>query len=67
MSRWMLAVVSLASMVGLAQAADDTQAQATLTTVSSIAPDLRPQNVPLDYVITPNGYFECGLVSQDAR
>jgi hypothetical protein len=59
LSTGMLAIMSLA---GMAQAADAAQAQATLATVSSIAPDLRPQNVPLDYVITPNGYFAASCV-----
>ena len=59
---WMLAVVSLLGLTGAAQAADDAKPQAALTTVSSLAPSLRPQNVPLDYVVTPNGYFAASCV-----
>lgn len=55
----MLAVVSLTGLAGMAQAADNAP---SIATVSSIAPDLRPQNVPLDYVITPNGYFAASCV-----
>jgi hypothetical protein len=58
----MIAAVSLVGLAGIAQAADDAQPQAALTTVSSLAPNLRPQNVPLDYVITPNGYFAASCV-----
>jgi hypothetical protein len=60
--KWMIAALSLLGLSGLAQAANDTQPQASLTTVSSLAPNLRPQNVPLDYVITPNGYFAASCV-----
>ena len=62
LGKWMIAAVSLAGLAGLAQAADDAQPQAALTTVSSLAPNHRPQNVPLDYVITPNGYFSASCV-----
>ena len=62
LGRWMIAAVSLVGLAGIAQAADDAQPQAALTTVSSLAPNLRPQNVPLDYVITPNGYFAASCV-----
>jgi hypothetical protein len=55
----MLAVLSLA---GVAHAADDAKPQAILTSVSSLSPEARPQNVPLDYVITPNGYFDASCV-----
>lgn len=62
MHRLLLAAVSLIGLTGIAQAADNTAPQAALTTVSSLAPNLRPQNVPLDYVITPNGYFAASCV-----
>jgi hypothetical protein len=55
----MLAALSLA---GVAHAADDAKPQAALTSVSSLSPGARPQNVPLDYVITPNGYFDASCV-----
>ncbi|GGA00047.1 hypothetical protein [Dyella caseinilytica] len=60
--KWMIAAVSLVGLTGIAQAVDDAQPQAALTTVSSLAPNFRPQNVPLDYVITPNGYFAASCV-----
>jgi hypothetical protein len=62
MGKWMLAVVVLASLAGTAHAADNAQAQAALTTVASLNPNLRPQNVPLNYVVTPNGYFAASCV-----
>jgi hypothetical protein len=63
MGTWMLAAMSLATLTGMAYAADNaTSSQAALTSVSTIAPNLRPQNVPADYVITPNGFFAASCV-----
>lgn len=61
--RWMFAAVVLLGLAsGIAQAADDAKPQPALTSVSSLDPSLRPQNVPTDYVITPNGYFSASCV-----
>jgi hypothetical protein len=60
--KWMLAAVALAGLTGIANAADNSTPQAALTTVNALAPSLRPQNVPLDYVVTPDGYFAAACV-----
>jgi hypothetical protein len=62
LGRWMLTALSLAGLAGIAHAADAAKPQPTLTAVSSLSPNMRPQNVPLDYVITPNGYFAASCV-----
>jgi hypothetical protein len=62
MGKWMLAAVSLLGLAGVVQAADDAQPQPALATVGSLESNMRPQNVPLDYVITPNGFFAASCV-----
>ncbi|WP_246794575.1 hypothetical protein [Burkholderia perseverans] len=59
---WLLALACLLPVaVAPAHAADAAAPSAQLTSVASLSAAARPANVPLDYVVTPNGYFapEC--------
>lgn len=61
--RWIFAIVALLGIVsGATQAADNSTSSLTLTTVSALDASMRPQGVPADYVVTPNGYFSASCV-----
>ncbi|HEY9132955.1 MAG TPA: hypothetical protein VIM98_14480 [Dyella sp.] len=49
---------------GTALAANAADAAHTLKTVAQIAPELRPQGVPLDYLVTPVGFFSPSCVKR---
>lgn len=55
---WLLVLAWLLPMVFTdAHAADAVAPPRQLTTVASLSEASRPANVPLDYVVTPNGFF----------
>lgn len=52
-----LVVLAVAGLCGVAQAADNAAKTFMPKAISDFAPSARPQGVPIDYVVTPNGFF----------
>ncbi|WP_186164080.1 hypothetical protein [Burkholderia gladioli] len=60
--RLLSACLLLTAFAPAAQADEAAAAPRQLTTVASLDRAARPANVPLDYVVTPNGYFSPACV-----
>jgi len=58
---WILALSAL-PVSHIAWAANHAQHESQLTTAGQLNPGMRPQGVPVDYVVTPNGYFAASCV-----
>jgi hypothetical protein len=59
-----LVATAVFSLTGVARAADGAGTTNELTTVGQLNAARRPQGVPLDYVITPDGFFSPACVQQ---
>ena len=62
----LIAVLSLLGIAGGTQAAEQAapKPDAALTAVSAMEQQLRPQGVPSNFVVTPNGYFDPSCVQE---
>jgi hypothetical protein len=60
----LFAALSLLASIGAVQAAEEAaiRPDAALTSVGSLQRELRPQGVPDNFVVTPNGYFDPACV-----
>lgn len=61
--RWMFTAIAMLGIASAATHAADNASQSTaLTTVGTLDASARPPAVPVDYVVTPNGYFSVSCV-----
>lgn len=58
----MLVAMTMLGLSGMAQAAENTKPELAVTSVSTLSASHRPQGVPSDFVVTPNGYFSASCV-----